>query len=125
MFLGVILNMIVFILFMLSLMLLYNLLLVSVETKNFELAVLRTLGLNKVGVVSLILVQALSFVLPALVIGFTLSILGLMMVSNALKGILEVEISVFPTFNAFILALSVGTLIPLFASIFPIKKALE
>lgn len=29
-------------------MLLYNLLLVSVETKNFELAVLRTLGLNKV-----------------------------------------------------------------------------
>lgn len=56
MFLGIILNMIVFILFMLSLMLLYNLLLVSVETKNFELAVLRTLGLNKVGVVSLIII---------------------------------------------------------------------
>lgn len=48
MFLGVVLNMIIFILFVLSLMLLYNLLLVSIETKNFELGVLRTLGLNKV-----------------------------------------------------------------------------
>lgn len=56
MFLGVILNIIIFILFILSLMLLYNLLLVSIETKTFELAVLRTLGLNKIGIISLIIV---------------------------------------------------------------------
>mmetsp|Transcript_47018 Transcript_47018/g.65290 ORF Transcript_47018/g.65290 Transcript_47018/m.65290 type:complete len:88 (+) Transcript_47018:250-513(+) len=56
MFIGIILNMIVFILFILSLMLLYNLLLVSIETKTYELAVLRVLGLNKVGVISLIIV---------------------------------------------------------------------
>ena len=37
-------------------MLLYNLLLVSIETKTFELGVLRVLGLNKLGVVSLIIV---------------------------------------------------------------------
>lgn len=48
MFLGIMLNMIIFILFILSLLLLYNLLLVSIETKTFELGVLRTLGLNKV-----------------------------------------------------------------------------
>jgi len=55
MFLGIILNMIVFVFFVLSVMLLYNLLLVSIETKTFELGVLRVLGLNKIGIISLII----------------------------------------------------------------------
>jgi hypothetical protein len=55
MFLGIILKLIIFVLFVLSVMLLYNLLLVSIETKTFELGVLRVLGLNKVGVVCLII----------------------------------------------------------------------
>lgn len=56
MFLGITLNMIIFVLFVLSVMLLYNLLLVSIETKTFELGVIRILGLNKLGVISLIIV---------------------------------------------------------------------
>lgn len=54
MFLGIVLNLIIFVLFVLSSMLLYNLLLVSVETKTYELGVLRVLGLNKLGIISLI-----------------------------------------------------------------------
>ena len=46
MFLGIILNMIIFILLLLSIVLLYSLLLVSVETKTFELGILRMLGFN-------------------------------------------------------------------------------
>lgn len=82
MFLGIVLNLIIFVLFMLSVMLLYNLLLVSVETKTYELGVLRVLGLNKLGVVSLILVQSLSYVIPAVIFGFVLSVPLLGMVSN-------------------------------------------
>jgi len=55
MFLGIVLNLIIFVLFILSIMLLYNLLLVSVETKMYEIGVLRVLGLNKLGVIFLIL----------------------------------------------------------------------
>ncbi len=86
MFLGIILNLIVFILFVLSTMLLYNLLLVSIETKTFELGVLRVQGLNKIGVVSLIVVQSLSYVLPAIIIGLLLSIPGLDVARGRLKA---------------------------------------
>jgi ABC-type antimicrobial peptide transport system permease subunit len=66
--------MIIVILFLLSVFLLYNLLLISVETKTYEMGVLRVLGFNKLGVVLLILTQALSYVLPAIVFGLILSI---------------------------------------------------
>ncbi|KRX00113.1 hypothetical protein PPERSA_07220 [Pseudocohnilembus persalinus] len=124
MFLGIMLNMIIFILFILSLLLLYNLLLVSIETKTFELGVLRTLGLNKIGIVSLIIVQALSYVIPALIVGLLLSLVGLHFTSNALESSLGVSLSIIPTFNAFFYAIGVGILIPLFSSIVPIRNAL-
>ena len=55
MFLGIILNMIIAILFALSVVLLYSLLLISVESKTYELGVLRLLGFNKIGIVLLII----------------------------------------------------------------------
>lgn len=64
MFLGIILNMIILILFLLSVILLYSLLLVSIETKTFEMGVVRMLGLTKPGVIFLILTQSFAFVIP-------------------------------------------------------------
>jgi ABC-type antimicrobial peptide transport system permease subunit len=45
-----------------------------VETKTYEMGVLRVLGFNKSGVVALVLIQALSYVVPALIAGMILSI---------------------------------------------------
>ena len=56
MFLGIILNMIIFILLLLSVVLLYSLLLVSVETKTYEMGIMRMLGMNKIGIILMILV---------------------------------------------------------------------
>lgn len=125
MFLGIVLNLIIFILFCLSLMLLYNLLLVSIETKMFELAVLRVLGLNKIGIVCLIIIQALSYVIPAIIAGLCLSLAVLNLISGALYSSMQIRISIVPTPNAFALAICVGLLIPLFSSIFPIRVALS
>lgn len=50
-FLGLILNVILFVLFILSVILIYSLLMVTVETKTFELGVLQVLGLGKCGLV--------------------------------------------------------------------------
>jgi len=125
MFLGIILNIIIAILFGLSLLLLYNLLLISIETKNFEIAVFRTLGLNKIGVVSLILIQSLSYVIPAVILGLLCSFLGLYGINSALNSAIAVQISIYPTPNAILMALVVGTIIPLISSIIPIREALN
>ncbi|KAL4454907.1 hypothetical protein ABPG74_006289 [Tetrahymena malaccensis] len=125
MFLGIVLNLIIFVLFILSVMLLYNLLLVSVETKTYELGVLRVLGLNKIGVIQLIIIQSLSFVLPAVIFGFFLTIPLLMIVSDQLESAVGALISIYPTKNAIIFGLCLGVLIPLVSSIIPIKQALQ
>ncbi|EGR31920.1 hypothetical protein IMG5_099480 [Ichthyophthirius multifiliis] len=125
MFLGIILNLIVFVLFMLSVMLLYNLLLVSIETKNFEFGVLRVLGLNKFGVVCLIIFQSLFYVIPAVISGLLISIILLEIISKQLYQVLNLEISNTPTGNAFVLSLLLGIAIPLVSSIIPIREALK
>ena len=71
--------MIIFILLLLSIVLLYSLLLVSVETKTYEMGIMRMLGMNKIGIISMILVQAFSFVLPGIILGLVGSIPFLML----------------------------------------------
>lgn len=48
-FLGITLNVVILVLFVLSVLLIYSLLMVSVDTKTFEMGVLRVLGLNNLG----------------------------------------------------------------------------
>jgi len=55
-FLGLIINIIAFLLSALSIFLIYSLLMVSVETKTFELGVLRMVGMTRKGLIQLILV---------------------------------------------------------------------
>ncbi|CAD8101464.1 unnamed protein product [Paramecium primaurelia] len=124
-FLGIILNMIIVILFLLSVLLLYTLLLISVETKTYDLGVLRVLGFNKLGVVFMVLIQALSYVLPAIIVGIILSIPFLLYASSALKASIGVEIEATPTTNAIFMSLGLGLLIPLLSSYVPIKEALS
>lgn len=90
MFLAIVLNIIIVVLFTLSVMLLYNLLLVSIETKTYELGVLRVLGLNKLGIISLIITQSLSYVFPAVIAGFAASFPILQLVMGALKNAMGV-----------------------------------
>jgi len=55
-----------------SVLLIYSLLLVSVESRTFELGILRMIGLNRVGLVQLLLVHAMMFAVPAWAIGLLL-----------------------------------------------------
>ena len=74
MFFGLIINMIIFILLLLSIILIYSLLLVTVETKSFDLGIFRILGLNKLGIIVMIFIQCMSYVIPSLISGLILSI---------------------------------------------------
>ena len=51
MFLGLLFDVVIFVLFALSITLIYSLLLLNIDTKKFEFGILRSLGLSKIGLV--------------------------------------------------------------------------
>ena len=73
MFIGLIFDILLIIFIVVAVLLIYSLLLISVETKTFEFGVMRLVGLTKRGFVGMILTQAGLFVLPAVLFGFILA----------------------------------------------------
>lgn len=71
-FMGLIFDIIILLFVIIAVLLIYSLLMISVETKTFEMGVIRMVGLSKHGVISMVFLQGLMFVLPAIVLGFIL-----------------------------------------------------
>jgi len=46
----------------------------SVESKSFDLGVMRMVGLSKFNVMMLVVMQSFTFVLPAIISGFSVSL---------------------------------------------------
>ena len=72
-FLGLIFDIILILFVIISILLIYSLLMISVETKTFDNGLMRLVGLSKSGYVAMILTQALMFILPAMVLGLIMS----------------------------------------------------
>lgn len=72
-FLGLVLNVLLFILSILSALLIYSLLMINVQTRSFELAVRRMLGSRRSAIVQLLVVQSLAYSTPAFIIGIGIS----------------------------------------------------
>ena len=122
-FLGILLNVIIMVLFGQSVMVIYNLLLVKVETKTFEMGVLRTLGLSQTGIIELIIVQTLIFVIPAICLGLLSSIPFLSIIGEFLKEKLHADIDATPSLQNIFYACLVGLLVPVVSSIAPLISA--
>ena len=75
-FLGLILNIITFILLFLSILLIYSLLMVSVETRTFEMGILRMVGMTRGGIIQLLLIQAFLYAIPAWICGLFMAQFG-------------------------------------------------
>ena len=60
-FLGLVLNVIILVLTAISMLLIYSLLMISVESRTFELGILRMVGLHRSGVVQMLIVRTLLF----------------------------------------------------------------
>jgi hypothetical protein len=74
-FLGLIFSIVAILFVILSILLIYSLLMVTVEEKSFEIGIYRMVGLNKFGLVSMVLLKAFFFVIPAVIAGFLVSVL--------------------------------------------------
>ena len=72
-FLQLIFNLVMLLLFLISVLLIYSLLMLSVESKSFELGVMRMIGLSKNNVIMLVIFQSFMFVIPSIISGFVTS----------------------------------------------------
>ena len=123
---GLVFNIIIFLFIILSILLIYSLLMISVETKSFEFGVMRMVGLSKSGIINMIILQSFMFVLPAVCFGFIFSFPGLFVIFNfVFTEDMGLSSSPVPSNYAIYQALFVGIVIPLLSSIYPIQMALR
>ena len=99
-FLGLIFDIIIMLFIILSILLIYSLLMISVESKTFEFGIMRMVGLSKSGIINLVLLQSCMFVLPSVVIGFIVTYPSLAEL-NSLLFTPDMGIDVKPTPSSF------------------------
>jgi hypothetical protein len=123
-YLGMLLDVLLLVLFALSTVLIYSLLLINVSGRTFELAVRRMLGSGRGLIVALLLVQAASFGFPAWVLGLVLAQLITSAALGSFAASSGLPIAAGLSAKAVLLATVLATLIPAVASIGPIRAAL-
>lgn len=124
--LGLIFDIIILLFIILSVLLIYSLLMISVEAKTFEFGVMRMTGLSQSGIVTMIIIQAFMFVLPSVFFGFGFSFHTLESVYGMLfTKDMGMDLTPTPSGFAVMQALFVGILIPILSSIVPIQAALK
>ena len=123
-FLGLILIIIVWILSFLSILLIYSLLIVNVETRTFELGVLRMLGMRRRWLIELILTHAMLYAVPAWILGLVAAQFISIAISNSLFKASGVTQTASLSGSSILLATVLGLGIPAVASIGPISAAL-
>ena len=125
-FIGLVFKILLLIFIVVSVLLIYSLLLISVETKTFEIGVMRLMGLSKAGFVALILTESMCFVFPSIVTGYICA----MPILSLIYGYVFTEDmgftpSIIPEFGATLQAFTIAVTIPCVSSILPIKRALS
>jgi len=72
--LGIVFDVIIILLIAISVLLIYSLLMISVETKTFEQGVLRMVGISQLDCVSVIFYQSITFIVPSLIFAYVFAI---------------------------------------------------
>ena len=112
-------------LFLISVLLIYSLLMLSMESKSFELGVMRMVGLSKINVMVLIVLQSVMFVIPSIICGFIVSFGFLQVAKVYAESELHMDFDAIPSLGSILQALFLSTLIPLCSSIMPIQIVLD
>lgn len=126
MFLGLVFDIIILLFVIISIFLIYSLLMISIETKTFEIGVMRMVGLDKSGLIFMIGLQATLFVLPSLILGFAFSFPILYFLYQFLfSSEMGISFDPVPSWFATLQALFIGLVIPFVSSIAPVQSALS
>lgn len=125
MFLGLIIDVSIVVLLFLCVILIYSLLVINVESRTFELGVLRMVGSTREEVVGLLLTQALAYALPAWVVGLPLAQLVTYIVFKIIEDVTDVPLPTSLTGTSIGVATVLCFAIPVIAAILPIRFALR
>ena len=124
-FIGLIFDILLIMFIIVAILLIYSLLMISVETKTFEIGVMRLVGLSKSGFIAMIFTQAGMFVFPAVILGFGCSLPCIFLIYDLLfTSDLGFTPSIVPKTGAILQALAIGLLIPTMSAIIPIRRAI-
>ena len=125
-FLGLIFRIVITLFIAISILLIYSLLQVNVESRTYEIGVKRMMGLQKTTLIVDIISQTFLFVIPGIVVAFLLSFPCLRLIFfYAFEDTMELKMSSEPTIYAIMNALIIGIFIPLVSSLIPIKEAMK
>jgi len=125
--LGLIFDIILILLVIVSVLLIYSLLQITIEHKTFESGIMRLVGLTKAGYLQSIFLQSTLFVLPSIVCAFLASPVALHYLFKKLgvpvvNNYFDLPI---PAMRACVIGLFLGLCIPAISSIVPILNALS
>ena len=124
-FIGLIFDILLIMFIIVSILLIYSLLMISVETKAFEIGVMRLVGLSKSGFVAMIFTQAGFFVFPSVILGCACCLPCIWLIYHFLfTSDMGFSPSIIPELSAIIQAILIGILIPTFSAVVPIRSAL-
>jgi hypothetical protein len=123
-FLGLILIIVVWILSLLSILLISSLMTVSVETRTFELGMMRMAGMKRQWIVEMLMVHAATYAIPAWALGLTIAqvIAGLLARTVFSSAGSAARPMLRPT--SIVLSTALGLGIPVLAAALPIRRAL-
>eukprot|EP01104_Vermistella_antarctica_P011774 TRINITY_DN3326_c1_g2_i1.p1 TRINITY_DN3326_c1_g2~~TRINITY_DN3326_c1_g2_i1.p1 ORF type:complete len:1301 (+),score=387.68 TRINITY_DN3326_c1_g2_i1:217-4119(+) len=124
-FLDQIFNAVVVVLIGLGVMLIYSLLLSDVENKTYEYGMLRALGMTHTSLVELLVIQALAFSIPGVFSGLLLAWILNAPAQYAIAFFASTSPAYGLASTSIILAVTVGTIMPLISNVWPIKRALS
>lgn len=122
---GLIFNLIKSLLVAISVLMIYSLLMLSIEAKSFDICVMRMVGQNKIGIVVMVVCQSFVYVFPSLLTAFAACIVVLDKLKNFFENTYGVTIDRYPTLESSMVAIFVGSVIPLLSSVIPVQAALS
>ena len=120
MFIGVMLKLIVAALFMLSVIMMNNMLLMGVERKNFDFALMKMMGANKFFIIINLLSNSLKYVFFSNLIAYPLAYLTLEIVTDVFEVFFGYKHQINPSSYSIIGGIVIGVMVPIISSIAPI-----
>ena len=121
-FIGLVFSIVIILFVVISVLLIYSLLMITTETKTFDIGIMRLIGLSSSGFVAMIFTQAVMFVIPSIILAYICSfpVLFLVFMKMFNNDLGKGEISVVPSWQATLEAIAIGLFIPTLSSIIPI-----
>ncbi|KAA6373196.1 MAG: putative DUF214 family protein, partial [Streblomastix strix] len=108
-----------------SILLIYSQLMISVESRSFEMGILRMVGFDRVGIIGVLVTQSLLYSIPGIIFGLLFAIIINYFGMQVFEDISSIPLSRWVPVFSIVVSILISVIISLIASIFPIRHALK